>query len=58
MKILVYTVFVLEITQTVITSRDVYVALAGSIGVADSSSAIDDIYNHWFSIPVAGGISE
>jgi hypothetical protein len=56
-KILVSTVLLLEIAQTAITSHDVYVALAGSIGAADPSSAIDAIYNHWFSIPVAGGIS-
>ncbi|CAA7268392.1 unnamed protein product [Cyclocybe aegerita] len=53
-KALVYTVLVLEVTQTAITSHDVFVALASHFG---SSSALDGIHVHWLSIPVAGGLT-
>ncbi|KAF9482715.1 hypothetical protein BDN70DRAFT_402919 [Pholiota conissans] len=56
-KILVYTVFLFELVQTGIVSHDVYAALASSIGVEDPLSMVNDIYNHWFTIPVAGGFT-
>ncbi|KAF8970235.1 hypothetical protein BDZ97DRAFT_1652686, partial [Flammula alnicola] len=56
-KLIVYFVFALEVAQTVLVSRDVFAALAASVGSADPGSMIDPIYNHWFSVPVAGGIS-
>ena len=55
---LVYTVFTLEILQTVLTSRDIFVALGTSIGNSDLLNVVDLVYHHWFSIPVSGGISE
>lgn len=57
-KILVYTVFVLEVLQTSLTSHDIYIALGHSIGAADPLNVVNLIYHHWFSIPVSGGISE
>ncbi|PPQ93760.1 hypothetical protein CVT25_008140, partial [Psilocybe cyanescens] len=51
---LVYGMLVLETMQTALVSHDVFVAFASQFG---DSAAIDSIRNHWFSIPVCGGIS-
>lgn len=50
---LVYGMLVLETMQTALVSHDVFVAFASQFG---DSAAIDSIRNHWFSIPVCGGI--
>ncbi|KDR72613.1 hypothetical protein GALMADRAFT_73557, partial [Galerina marginata CBS 339.88] len=53
-KVLVYTVFVLELGQTGVVAYDIYLALASSYG---DPSAVDAIRTYWLSIPVSGGIS-
>jgi len=54
-KVLVYGVLLLEIAQTTVVSRDVFVALTSPWDTHPMN--LDSVHNHWFSVPVAGGIS-
>jgi len=53
-KCLVYGVLALEVAQTSVVSHDVFVALTSLWGAGPSQ--LDSVHNHWFSVPVAGGI--
>jgi hypothetical protein len=54
-KSMVYSVLVLEIAQTAISSLDVYVALAQTFG---STANLDSINQHWLTVPIFGALSE
>ena len=50
---MVYSVLVLETAQTIISSIDLYKALAQNFGLADS---INSIQQYWLTIPVFGAL--
>lgn len=52
-KTIVYTVFIIEIAQTVVVSYDTFASFVSSMG---DPNAVDAIRNNWFSIPVCGGL--
>lgn len=56
-KLQVYGVLFCEFLQTAIVAHDVVVALVSSLG-DPKVAALDSLHTNWFSIPVAGGISE
>ena len=56
-KFLVYGVLVLEMIQTAVVSHDIYAALS-SPWWGPSPAKLNSIQNSWYSISVAGGISE
>ncbi|KAF8908634.1 hypothetical protein CPB84DRAFT_1767137 [Gymnopilus junonius] len=53
-KIVVYTMFLLELVQTGIVSHDIYVSLGSAVG---NANAVDALRTNWWSIPVSGGTS-
>ncbi|TFK41687.1 hypothetical protein BDQ12DRAFT_392800 [Crucibulum laeve] len=52
-KLLIYGVFLCEVLQTIIITRDTYVAFASGFGNVKS---LDSMHTHWFTIPISGGI--
>ena len=72
-KLLVYAVLIFELIQSAIVAHDVVIALAVG-GLEDFHhrfdtsfafelafelrESLDSLHTHWFSIPLAGGISE
>ena len=66
-KLQVYAVLIFELFQSAVVAHDVVVALAvGGLGNFSAASelasdlyfSLDSLHTHWFSIPLAGGISE
>jgi hypothetical protein len=53
-KAMVYSVLLLEVAQTVISSLDAYSGLAQSFG---STAQLDSISQHWLTVPVFGALS-
>lgn len=51
-KVVVYTIFVLEIVQTGIVSHDIFFSLGSAF---NDANAVDAIRTNWWSIPVSGG---
>lgn len=54
-KVMVYAVLVLETAQTIITSIDLYNALALNFGLVTS---INSMQQYWLTIPVFGALSK
>ena len=52
---MVYSVLLLEVAQTVISSLDVYSGLAQNFG---SIAHLDAINQHWLTVPIFGAISK
>ena len=66
-KLQVYAVLIFELLQSAVVAHDVVIALAvgglehfrAAFELAhDLRTSLDSIHGHWFSIPLAGGISE
>jgi hypothetical protein len=66
-KLQVYFVLIFELLQSAVVTHDVVVALAvGGLEhfdavselASDLRTSLDSLHAHWFSIPLAGGISE
>jgi len=53
-KAIVYTVFLSEIVQTVLITRDAYAVFVTGFG---NPASLDDVHTHWFTIPISGGIA-
>lgn len=54
-KAIVYVVFLSEVAQTVIITRDAYAVFVTGFG---NMSSLDDVHTHWFTIPISGGIGK
>ena len=66
-KIQVYGVLIFELLQSAIVAHDVVIALAvegldhfhaASELASELKASLDSLHTNWFSIPLAGGISE
>ena len=66
-KLQVYAVLIFELFQSAVVAHDVVVTLVvGGLGDFSAASelssdlyfSLDSLHTHWFSIPLAGGISE
>jgi len=53
-KIMVYSALLLELTQTAVSSYDIYMSLASSFG---STHALDAIHQHWLTVPIFGALT-
>jgi len=53
-KIMVYSVLLLELTQTAVSSYDIYMSLASPFGSPD---ALEAIHHHWLTVPVFGALT-